>query len=68
VREGGLLPDQALKALTMGAATVAGAADRLGSIDKGKIANIILTDGDLFATGTKVRRVFIDGRMIDGVR
>ena len=44
----GLSADAALRALTINAARIAGAADRLGSIEKGKIANLIVTDGDLF--------------------
>ena len=40
VREGGLTPDQALRALTVNAAKIAGAADRLGTLEKGKIANV----------------------------
>ena len=58
----GLAEDAAIRALTIGAASIAGVGDRLGSIEKGKIANLIVTDGDLFAEKTKVTRVFIDGR------
>ncbi|MBP8274280.1 MAG: amidohydrolase family protein [Acidobacteria bacterium] len=64
IREGGLTADQAIRALTVNAARMAGAADRLGSLEKGKIANVIVTDGDLFADATRVRRVFIDGREV----
>jgi len=64
VRDGGLTADQAIRALTINAARMAGAADRVGSIEKGKIANIIVADGDLFADGTRVRRVLIDGREV----
>jgi imidazolonepropionase-like amidohydrolase len=64
VKEGGLSADAALKALTIDAARIAGAADRLGSIEKGKIANLVVTQGDLFDGGT-VRHVFIDGRPVD---
>lgn len=64
VRDGGLTADRAIRALTINAARMAGAADRVGSIEKGKIANIIVADGDLFADGTRVRRVFIDGREV----
>jgi imidazolonepropionase-like amidohydrolase len=61
VRDGGLTPDQALRALTINAAKMAGVGDRLGSLEQGKIANVIVTDGDLFDEATRVRRVFIDG-------
>lgn len=60
----GLSPDAAVRALTINAARMAGVADRLGSIEAGKIANIIVTDGDLFGDKTTVSHVFIDGRMI----
>ena len=60
----GLSKDAALKALTMNAATLAGAADRLGSLDKGKIANVIVTQGDLFEEKTLIKHVFVNGRPI----
>ncbi len=65
VKEGNLTADAALKALTLEAARIAGAADRVGSIEQGKIANILVTDGDLFEAATRVRHVFIDGRPIE---
>jgi phosphohistidine swiveling domain-containing protein len=65
VKEGNLTADAALKALTLDAARIAGAADRVGSIEQGKIANIVVTDGDLFEAATRVRHVFIDGRPIE---
>jgi imidazolonepropionase-like amidohydrolase len=56
------LPSEAaVRALTLDAATIAGAADRLGSIEKGKSASLILTDGDLFDEQTKIVRVFVAG-------
>ena len=64
VKEGGLAADAALRALTIDAARIAGAADRIGSLEKGKIANVVVTQGDLFDGGA-VRHVFIDGRPID---
>jgi len=57
----GLSADAVLRAMTIGAAAVAGVADRLGSIEKGKTANLIVTDGDL---KTKITRVFVEGRSI----
>ena len=36
-------------------------ADRLGSIEKGKIANLVVTKGDLFQEKTEVKYVFVDG-------
>ena len=64
IREGGLAADAVLRALTIDAARLAGAADRIGSIEKGKIANVVVTEGDLF-DGGRVRHVFIDGRPIE---
>jgi imidazolonepropionase-like amidohydrolase len=61
----GLSPDAALRALTLDAARIAGAAARVGSLEKGKIANVIVTDGDLFDEKTKMRHVFVDGRLVD---
>ena len=60
----GLSPDTAIRALTINAATIAGAADRVGSLEKGKIANVIVTDGDLFAEKTTIKHVFVDGRPV----
>jgi imidazolonepropionase-like amidohydrolase len=64
VREG-LSEEAAIRALTLDAARIAGAADRLGSLEKGKIANVIVTSGDLFAEATRIRHVFVDGRIVN---
>ncbi|MBI1873119.1 MAG: amidohydrolase family protein [Acidobacteria bacterium] len=60
----GLSSEAALRALTTSAAKIAGVADRLGSIEKGKIANVIVTTGDLFDEKTTIQRVFVDGRPV----
>jgi len=60
----GLPADAAVRALTIHAATIAGAARRVGSLEKGKIANVIVTDGDLFGDKTAIRHVFVDGRPV----
>lgn len=60
--EAGLKPEEAVRALTLSPAQIFGVADRLGSIDKGKIANLVVTKGDLFQEATKVQFVMIDGR------
>src|SRR5438094_3826458 len=60
----GLAPEAAIRALTVNAATIAGVADHLGTIENGKIANLVVTDGDLFEEKTKVTRVFVDGRPV----
>ena len=60
----GLSEDAAIRAMTMTAATIAGVGDRLGSIEKGKIANLVVTDGNLFDDKTKIARVFVEGRPV----
>ena len=60
----GLAEDAAVRALTIAAATIAGAANRIGSIEKGKAANLVVTDGNLFDEKTKITRVFVDGRPV----
>src|SRR5271154_1438719 len=60
--DAGLAPDAALRALTLSPAEIYGVADRLGSIENGKIANLVVTDGDLFEEKTKIKLVFVDGR------
>jgi imidazolonepropionase-like amidohydrolase len=61
----GLSADAAVRALTINAARIAGADARLGSLEQGKIANVIVTEGDLFEDRTRVRHVFVDGRLVD---
>ncbi len=63
--DAGLAPDAALRALTLSAAEIFGVADRLGSIENGKIANLVVTDGDLFEEKTKIKMVFVDGRRFE---
>jgi hypothetical protein len=59
--DAGLSSDDALKALTLNPAQILGVADRLGSIEQGKIANLVVTDGDLFSEKVKIKDVFVDG-------
>jgi len=63
--DAGLAPDGALRALTLSPAEIFGVADRLGSIENGKIANLVVTDGDLFDEKTKIKMVFVDGRKFE---
>ena len=60
--DAGLSPDAALRAFTLDSAEILGLSDRLGSIAPGKIANLVVTDGDIFNEKTKVKHVFVDGR------
>jgi len=61
----GLRPEAALRALTLGAAEILGVQNQLGSLEKGKIANLVLADGDLTAERTRIRTVFVDGKLYD---
>ncbi len=63
--EAGLPKDEALRALTINAARILGVSEQLGSIEKGKVANLVLTTGDLFDRNSRVRHVFVDGRKFD---
>ncbi|HYN26601.1 MAG TPA: amidohydrolase family protein, partial [Pyrinomonadaceae bacterium] len=63
--ENGLSRDDALRALTLWPAQILGVADRLGSIEPGKIANLTITRGDLFDRNHRISYVFIDGRSIE---
>jgi imidazolonepropionase-like amidohydrolase len=63
--ENGLSKDDAVRAFTIRAAEIFGVADRLGSIEPGKIANLTVTRGDLFDRNSRITNVFIDGRPID---
>ena len=60
--DAGLSRADALRALTLSPAEIYGVADRLGSIEKGKIANLVVTKGELFDDQTKVQFIFVDGR------
>lgn len=59
----GLTEDQALSALTTNPAQLLGLSDRLGTVDNGKIANLVLSDKPFFNEKAKVRYVFVDGVM-----
>ena len=59
--DAGLSEDDALRAMTLSVAEIYGVADRLGSIEKGKIANLVVTKGDLLKDKTEVKYVFVDG-------
>lgn len=61
----GLPHDEALKALTINSAQILGAGEQLGSIEKGKIADLILTDGDPMEAKTNIKQMFIAGREVN---
>lgn len=61
----GLDKKVALKAVTENAARLLGLEEVLGSVEKGKIANLILAKGDIFEDKTKIAMVFVDGEKFD---
>lgn len=63
--ENGLTKDQAIRAMTLGAAEILGVADRVGSIENGKIANLAVVRGDIFDRGGRVTQLFIDGKPVE---
>jgi imidazolonepropionase-like amidohydrolase len=60
----GLGVDRALHSVTLGAARILGIADRYGSLEAGKIADVVLYDGDPLENTTHVTYTFIDGRIV----
>ncbi|HVN03431.1 MAG TPA: amidohydrolase family protein [Bryobacteraceae bacterium] len=61
----GLSPEEALKAVTLYPAQIWGVAGELGSIEEGKWADLIVTDGDPLETRTQVKQMFIKGVQVD---
>jgi imidazolonepropionase-like amidohydrolase len=62
----GLTKEEALQAITLNAAKILGVADKAGSIEAGKDANIIISEGDILDMRTSVvTDAFIQGRKID---
>lgn len=58
----GFSKDDAVRALTLGAAEILGVENRLGSIEEGKIANLVVVRGDIFDSNKRILHVFVDGR------
>jgi imidazolonepropionase-like amidohydrolase len=61
----GLPADEALKAITLYPAQILGCADRVGSLEPGKDATLIVADGDILETPTHVELAFVQGRQVD---
>jgi imidazolonepropionase-like amidohydrolase len=61
----GLPHEEALRAVTINAAQILGVGDQIGSIEKGKLADLIVTDGDPLEAKTQVKQVFIQGKSVD---
>jgi N-acetylglucosamine-6-phosphate deacetylase len=64
----GLPADSALRALTTTPAKLLGVDDRLGTLEAGKAASFVITDGDLFAKKTKLLETWVDGRRYEVVK
>lgn len=60
----GLDPEEALRAVTINPARIWGVADRLGSVETGKVANLFVTNGDPLDVRTQVKHVFIRGALM----
>jgi imidazolonepropionase-like amidohydrolase len=60
--DNGLSADDALRAVTLSPARILGVDRQLGSLEKGKIANVVVSDKPIFEKEAKVQRVFVDGR------
>jgi imidazolonepropionase-like amidohydrolase len=58
----GLSKEEALKGITLYPAQILGVADKIGSIEKGKIADLVVTNGDLLEIATQVEAVYINGK------
>jgi hypothetical protein len=63
--EAGLARDRAVEALTKTPAAFFGLDRALGTIEAGKIANVVLSEGDLLAKEAKIRYAFVDGRRFE---
>lgn len=62
----GMDEEEALAAITINAACIAGVGDRLGSLTAGKDADVVVLDGHPFHWRSKVTHVFIDGQAVVG--
>ena len=62
--QAGMDPFEALKAITINPARHIGVEARVGSLEPGKDADLVVTDGSPFEISTRVRAVFIDGRRV----
>jgi imidazolonepropionase-like amidohydrolase len=61
----GLPYDEALKAITLTPAQIWGVSDRIGSIEEGKWADLMITDGDPLEAKTQLKQLFIKGKNVD---
>ena len=62
----GMDPFDALKAITISPAKHIGIADRVGSLEVGKDADIVVSDGDPMVSDTRILAVYLDGEKVVG--
>jgi imidazolonepropionase-like amidohydrolase len=60
----GLSREDALKSVTLYPAEILGVADKMGSLDVGKIGNVVVTNGDILDPRTSIKYLFIEGRLM----
>ena len=65
VTKNGLSKQDAIRAMTIEAAEILGVSRQLGSIEKGKIANLVVMNGDIFAANRRITHVFVDGKLFE---
>jgi imidazolonepropionase-like amidohydrolase len=63
--ENGLAKETAIRAMTLAPAEIFGVADRMGSVEAGKIANLTVVRGDLFGSQKTITHVFVDGKLFE---
>lgn len=61
----GFTKDDAIRAMTLNAAEILGVENRLGSIEEGKIANLVVSRGDLFDKDKQFTHIFVDGKLFE---
>ena len=61
----GLSKEMAIRAATLSAAQILGVDEQLGSIENGKIANLLISDGDILDEKSKLTQVFVDGEFFE---
>ncbi len=61
----GLSKSDAIRAMTLSAAEILGVSNQLGSIETGKIANLVVMKGDVFAKDKAITHVFVDGKLFE---
>ncbi|MGI8556633.1 MAG: amidohydrolase family protein [Pyrinomonadaceae bacterium] len=63
--ENGLSGDDAIRAMSLNAAEIFGVDNRLGTIETGKIANLVVSRGDILSKNKTITQVFIDGKLFE---